>query len=235
MHRRHGFTLIELLVVIAIIAILAAILFPVFAKAREKARQSSCQSNIKQIATSVIMYMGDYDERGPIFGSLGRLTGPGSVGCGGQKCGFAKYYAADINGGQGAIGKSAGELLHPYVKNTQLFYCPSVGYDPANAWPKINYWTTFVQAGGYGNTWITPANANVYQAAAMPIVLDCLTYANAGTLLPANCGGANPATAPGDGAHSGMWNVAFLDGHVKSLPFGQLVMGDTVATKIWNW
>ena len=60
---RKGFTLIELLVVIAIIAILAAILFPVFAKAREKARQSSCLSNMKQIGLAMLQYAQDYDER----------------------------------------------------------------------------------------------------------------------------------------------------------------------------
>ena len=59
---RRGFTLIELLVVIAIIAILAAILFPVFAKAREKARQSSCLSNVKQLGLGLMMYAQDYDE-----------------------------------------------------------------------------------------------------------------------------------------------------------------------------
>ncbi|MBI5830745.1 MAG: DUF1559 domain-containing protein [Armatimonadetes bacterium] len=63
--RKGGFTLIELLVVIAIIAILAAILFPVFAKAREKARASSCQSNCKQIGLGIIQYMQDYDETLP--------------------------------------------------------------------------------------------------------------------------------------------------------------------------
>ena len=63
MMKRTGFTLIELLVVIAIIAILAAILFPVFARAREKARQSSCLSNIKQIMLAVLMYAQDYDEK----------------------------------------------------------------------------------------------------------------------------------------------------------------------------
>ncbi len=62
---RRGFTLIELLVVIAIIAILAAILFPVFARAREKARQASCSSNHKQVALGWLMYAQDYDERAP--------------------------------------------------------------------------------------------------------------------------------------------------------------------------
>ena len=62
-HARRGFTLIELLVVIAIIAILAAILFPVFARARENARKSTCQSNLKQIGTGLIMYAQDYDQR----------------------------------------------------------------------------------------------------------------------------------------------------------------------------
>ena len=63
--RRKGFTLIELLVVIAIIAILAAILFPVFAKAREKARTSSCQSNLKQLSIGLLQYVQDYDETLP--------------------------------------------------------------------------------------------------------------------------------------------------------------------------
>jgi prepilin-type N-terminal cleavage/methylation domain-containing protein/prepilin-type processing-associated H-X9-DG protein len=63
--RKRGFTLIELLVVIAIIAIRAAILFPVFARAREKARQSSCLSNLKQIGLACLMYVQDYDEISP--------------------------------------------------------------------------------------------------------------------------------------------------------------------------
>jgi prepilin-type N-terminal cleavage/methylation domain-containing protein/prepilin-type processing-associated H-X9-DG protein len=91
---RRGFTLIELLVVIAIIAILAAILFPVFAKAREKARQTSCLANAKQITLGVLMYVQDYDE---FLCSYGR--GPG-------------YYMPD-------------ETVEPYIKNTQIWLCPS--------------------------------------------------------------------------------------------------------------
>src|ERR1043166_8631116 len=74
--RRSGFTLIELLVVIAIIAILAAILFPVFAQARENARQATCISNLKQLGTAATMYAQDYDESFPMLESGGavRLT-----------------------------------------------------------------------------------------------------------------------------------------------------------------
>ena len=68
--KRRGFTLIELLVVIAIIAILAAILFPVFAKAREKARQTSCLSNLKQIGLATLQYVQDYGGRMPQYLSL---------------------------------------------------------------------------------------------------------------------------------------------------------------------
>ena len=66
-HSRRGFTLIELLVVIAIIAILAAILFPVFSRARAKARQAACLSNMKQIALASQMYATDYDEMVPLY------------------------------------------------------------------------------------------------------------------------------------------------------------------------
>src|SRR5579862_2269722 len=72
---RSGFTLIELLVVIAIIAILAAILFPVFAQAREKARQASCLSNGRQCGLGILMYTQDYDETYPLAGGVANLGG----------------------------------------------------------------------------------------------------------------------------------------------------------------
>jgi prepilin-type N-terminal cleavage/methylation domain-containing protein/prepilin-type processing-associated H-X9-DG protein len=78
--RAVGFTLIELLVVIAIIAILAAILFPVFAQAREKARQATCQSNLKQISTAFNMYIQDYDEQFPPWTSNACNTNPPGAG-----------------------------------------------------------------------------------------------------------------------------------------------------------
>lgn len=90
-----AFTLIELLVVIAIIAILAAILFPVFARARENARRSSCQSNLKQIGLGILQYTQDYDEKFP-----GRAIGPSEA-------------------------NSWRRIIFPYVKSTQLFACPS--------------------------------------------------------------------------------------------------------------
>src|SRR5881628_2562260 len=94
--RRSGFTLIELLVVIAIIAILAAILFPVFAQAREKARQASCGSNQRQMGLAFMMYAQDYDETLPFFGN----PWPNPV----------VYWDT---------------CIQPYTKSQQLHSCPS--------------------------------------------------------------------------------------------------------------
>ena len=96
---RSGFTLIELLVVIAIIAILAAILFPVFARAKEKAKQASCQSNLKQIAAAILMYADDWDGWGPrSVGCLNNEAGESVLKCNSAlylqsyDSGFADYY-----------------------------------------------------------------------------------------------------------------------------------------------
>jgi len=101
--RRTGFTLIELLVVIAIIAILAAILFPVFAQAREKARQTTCASNLKQLGLALNQYVSDYDEMTP-----------------------ANWYSV------GSVPPTLLFLgaLYPYVKSYQVYNCPD---DPSNS------------------------------------------------------------------------------------------------------
>jgi len=108
---RTGFTLIELLVVIAIIAILAAILFPVFAKAREKARQASCQSNLKQFGLAMAAYMTDYDGVNVhLFYGPGPRKDPNPL--------WATYDPT-------AHGYSYRLALQPYIKNWQLYICPS--------------------------------------------------------------------------------------------------------------
>ena len=115
---KRGFTLIELLVVIAIIAILAAILFPVFARAREKARQSSCSSNLKQIATAMLMYAQDYDEQ---FTRYRQTDGSGSYYLPDRLDGDFNWY--DGNG----LSYTWPTNIYPYVKNAQVFVCPSDG------------------------------------------------------------------------------------------------------------
>jgi len=97
----HGFTLIELLVVIAIIAILAAILFPVFSQAREKARQSSCTSNLRQLNLGLAQYVQDYDEKFPNY--------YWSEGCQQNNASSATWFRG----------------IYPYVNNLQLYACPT--------------------------------------------------------------------------------------------------------------
>jgi len=129
--RRSGFTLIELLVVIAIIAILAAILFPVFAQAREKARQATCQSNLKQIGLAYLMYAQDYDELGAPMWAKSCLDPAG-----GQIAGCAPGVFTGT-----AWGTYWPDEIYPYVKlgksrdanndagskgNRGVFECPTV-------------------------------------------------------------------------------------------------------------
>jgi prepilin-type N-terminal cleavage/methylation domain-containing protein/prepilin-type processing-associated H-X9-DG protein len=121
--RASGFTLIELLVVIAIIAILAAILFPVFAQARQKARQTACLSNMKQIGTGLTMYCQDYDETLP-----GNDPGQGYAAGFRQPMGFMRPPASGI----AETYRNWARDVQPYVKNTDLLVCP-------NAIPRSNF------------------------------------------------------------------------------------------------
>ncbi len=115
---KRGFTLIELLVVIAIIAILAAILFPVFASAREKARQSTCASNMKQIALAMVQYVQDYDETYPQAYTYG-MSQTGTA-CNTPGGGAAPALGCDATGIMSVSG-----LLNPYIKAYAVFVCPS--------------------------------------------------------------------------------------------------------------
>ena len=106
MERRKGFTLIELLVVIAIIAILAAILFPVFAKAREKARQTTCLSNLKQLGLGMMQYAQDYDDWLPCYYTYNPY-----------QINLRWWY----------------DMIQPYCKNYQLIVCPSKSWSYSSA------------------------------------------------------------------------------------------------------
>ena len=129
MKRQYGFTLIELLVVIAIIAILAAILFPVFAKVREKARQTSCLSNEKQLGLGFIQYSQDNDEQIPIRNGGG---GPTDLECGGW-----------------------GGRIYPYVKSTGVYKCPDdVATATTSYMLNINFQSGFQNM----SSWTAPAS-----------------------------------------------------------------------------
>ena len=207
---RRGFTLIELLVVIAIIAILAAILFPVFARAREKARQASCLSNIKQILIASLMYGQDYDE----------LMPNGHIGNDPQNDPRAVIWF---------------EIIQPYAKNTQLYACPSFKTKLADAnTPFPGYginccmecpwccydWVTTVSLGEIQRPseilWI--ADAANWQAC-----WGTVGWANA---CRAQC--EPEQRLDSHTRHNGGSNIGFCDGHAKWLSVG------TVGTTDWH-
>jgi prepilin-type N-terminal cleavage/methylation domain-containing protein/prepilin-type processing-associated H-X9-DG protein len=225
---RRGFTLIELLVVIAIIAILAAILFPVFAKAREKARQTSCLSNLKQLGLSWMMYAQDYDEcvvatHMPPVGAPDRTD--------------MWTYAANSD-----PTRKIGSRLMPYCKNEQLFVCPS---DPIALWSYgMNYYlASYARAScgsagtsgyGYGGASL----AAICRPAEIIVMTDnranCYyvgnanypgyAYRSAGYI----CGGTFPR-------HNDGVNCAFADGHAKWQQGSKFVPGGPLSSMLYFW
>lgn len=237
-----GFTLIELLVVIAIISILAAILFPVFARARENARRSSCQSNLRQIGLGVMQYIQDYDEKYP-------------------------YMYTDYVGSPPAFGTPDGgwlemppgnqfgrwfwpNLIYPYVKSLQVFVCPSTPqrFNPDPLRPQ----EAILQAKyGINNDIIrhpltatppTLSSAAIVSVASTYLIMDAGAGYNGAAsrvsasnpnqnssdttnYLPGACAftapvGTLPAYATKDcytGRHFDGVNMVFADGHVKFL------------------
>ena len=210
---KSAFTLIELLVVIAIIAILAAILFPVFARARENARRSSCTSNLKQIGLGVIQYQQDYDEKFPLLRNNGNANEQGGNGFGGTWV-----------------------AIQPYLKSTQILQCPSEPTAPSDC-------STSFTAGcgdyaynlllGYDPPPATDKNRGlaisaVGSTATTVMALDA--YGRYGDEWSEGCGvdgGPLPCPAPGLATFPGgdnkaaqrhleTQNVLFCDGHVKA-------------------
>lgn len=215
---RRGFTLIELLVVIAIIAILAAILFPVFAKAREKARQSSCQSNLKQIGLAMISYMADYDGVTPLA-TDNTYTEVTKLACGKQ--GWCRNGVAAGGTAPSPSGAEDGyidTILVPYIKNTQIWACPSVTVSGGVR----NDWTAYLTTMCTVNTWPNACMEDTAEAAfkADPssIIMWCDQTGWAGA--PANMVRSSPTGF--QPPHNDQINCEYLDGHVKSI-------------QVWNW
>jgi len=221
---RRGFTLIELLVVIAIIAILAAILFPVFARAREKARQASCQSNIKQAMLGIIMYQQDYDERNVNLYVVHQGGGP------------PFEYDDAVPPDLVPKAYSWRAVIQPYVKNWQLLTCPSS--------PDLNntqrqgctdrYWRGTRGSYGYNMTNVSgrPDGQSLswFQKPANTIALADVNCCGKACFAVSCCIGGRPGNlsdftqADFDGMrwdgivstrHNEGANFAFYDGHVK--------------------
>lgn len=213
--QRRAFTLIELLVVIAIIAILAAILFPVFARARENARRTSCQSNLKQIGLGILQYTQDYDERLPRNDS-------GAVDVG-----------------------TWVDITQPYIKSDQLFICPSdsnpyklaaAGGSGRKTSYVANLLYEYTARNMFGaNNGVIPASlASIEDSSGTIAVGDGADYYQVYTSAPATISAtdlpvtvnltANPQSF-GEGSGFGKFmgrhldtaNWLFIDGHVKAL------------------
>lgn len=194
--RRKGFTLIELLVVIAIIAILAAILFPVFARARAKARQAKCQSNLKQLGLAFVMYCTDNDEYLPIWGYGGTNQPNDNVAQG--------FYAWDT-------------VIGPYMRNREILICPNNPFPEGRT--ARGYAMTRYTGDVYGN------NSPLWMDY-VPKPSDTVLLYDKGHLVPGACGDAageaffqsQGATGVGlktDMFHNNGKNFLYLDGHVK--------------------
>lgn len=230
---RKGFTLIELLVVIAIIAILAAILFPVFAKAREKARQSSCSSNVKQMILGLLQYCQDYDETTP-----GQWKG---IASGGDWCYPNPAYGGDTAGGQRLAWS---DLIMPYIKNTQIFGCPSrtggLLLSPSSGIYSLAYGYcigaglgtpgncpdqgTGSKLGTYPSPSTTPKIADSWaKVIKVPTPANACSWAGATDLVVPSGGKCNGPSA----CHNTGANVGFMDGHVKWLSGSTLLGGNS--------
>ena len=207
--KRTGFTLIELLVVIAIIAILAAILFPVFARAREKARQTSCLSNLRQIGMGWQMYADDYGER----------VMPVAL----DTIGDVKYWWWTAYNSATSTRIPEGALLYPYMRNNEINACPSFMNDLVASIGFTGY--------AYNHVYLSPLCPDTWQQlppvslAAIRSPSETVLFADAArinfsdqTTLEGNTYLDPPsANYPGfHGRHNGVGNIVWADGHASA-------------------
>ncbi len=201
-HSGVGFTLIELLVVIAIIAILAAILFPVFAQAREKARQTSCLSNLKQMGTALMMYVQDYDEMLPM----------GWTSTNNRARDWTTDLLPYIKMGSEADAKLVNEALAAsrpdlFSARVPVYQCPSKGPSRDTRGLRRGY--------GY-NWWLGTVPSTSLAAISAPA--DCVAFAEVfgevDRVFPFKTPNTDPRFLP-EARHSDGLNLAFSDGHAK--------------------
>jgi len=202
--KQRGFTLIELLVVIAIIAILAAILFPVFARAREKAKQTSCLSNTKQIGLGLSMYISDYDDCMPFYYGPNHKPRPPELP---DLTAYSDY------------GMFWQDLIYPYVKNIDIYKCPSSRNYRGTPRAYIgsyggNY--AYVLSNGYAPPSLLVRNLSEFTHPAETFaVVEATSYITRHDPgIPGSTGGYWGLV---QSRHNDQNNVLFLDGHAKSL------------------
>jgi prepilin-type N-terminal cleavage/methylation domain-containing protein/prepilin-type processing-associated H-X9-DG protein len=246
--RKRAFTLIELLVVVAILAVLAALLFPVFANARDKARQAACFSNLKQIGYALHMYVQDYDDHLPTccswarVGTLQDLTGR----C--RQDGITSATPKDTYlGPEQTPPRYIQELLDPYVKNAQIWFCPSVGRDrhwlrdptsPTYGYNGTTYWWSW-----YADPTLS-TDPNPFRKrdtimvsglaiAAIPRPTEAAVIFEAPFRNPVEEPCASLNLRP---AHAKGLNVLYADTHVRFSPFsGRVTPADPAGTCMENW
>ena len=236
--KKSGFTLIELLVVIAIIAILAAILFPVFARAREAARKTSCLSNLKQIALATQMYAQDYDETyvdsrvstdvqdGPGCSALALPNG-GYLGALHIQCfGVRLYYPGTATTTKQVAGYPL--RLMPYIKNVNIFVCPSD--NQAGRWiagaERTSYYQRHAQdvwCVGWGNQSLKMAT--VMRPAQLADHIEEFWHA----------GGTSPYAWDGNNTGARGSNASFYDGHAKYIPVNFITGNHGIGAYDLNW